>query len=33
MVKQKLWKDKEKAKHRPGHDYRGRWKQLIRQAA
>ena len=33
MVKQKLWKDMEKAKHRPGHDYKGRWKQLIRQSA
>jgi hypothetical protein len=33
MVKQKLWKDLEKSKHRPGHDYKGRWKQLIRQAA
>jgi len=33
MVKQKLWKDMEKAKHRPNHDYKGRWKQLIRQAA
>ena len=32
MVKQKLWKDLEKSKQRPSHDYKGRWKQLIRQA-
>ncbi len=33
MVKQKLWKDMEKAKNRPGHDYKSRWYQLVKQAA
>lgn len=33
MVKQKLWKDMEKAKNRPTHDYKSRWYQLVKQAA
>lgn len=33
MVKQKLWKDMEKAKSRPTHDYKSRWYQLVKQTA
>jgi hypothetical protein len=30
VVKQKLWKDLNKAKSRPDFDYKGRWENLIK---